>query len=183
MTTRPQSPPAGAGATTAPAPKEQAQATVPAGKGSEGKGAIAVRPLASGSMWWLSLLSVTVFLVFWYAIVRFGIISEALLASPEQVLTTFISKLTNRAPDGATLGANFRTSLKLCLIGYISAVCVGVPLGLIIGWFRKVDEIVKPLFEMIRPIPPIAWIPLAILWLIASFTSGYLAPPGVEICT
>jgi ABC-type nitrate/sulfonate/bicarbonate transport system permease component len=116
-------------------------------------------------MWWLSLLSVTVFLVFWYAIVRFGIISEALLASPEQVLTTFISKLTSRAPDGATLGANFRTSLKLCLIGYISAVCVGVPLGLIMGWFRKVDEIVKPLFEMIRPIPPIAWIPLAILWL------------------
>jgi NitT/TauT family transport system permease protein len=51
------------------------------------------------------------------------------------------------------------------LTGYISAVCVGVPLGLIMGWFRKVDEIVKPLFEMIRPIPPIAWIPLAILWL------------------
>jgi NitT/TauT family transport system permease protein len=111
------------------------------------------------------VLSVAGVLLFWYAIVRFGIISEALLASPEQVLTTFISKLTNRAPDGATLGANFRTSLKLCLTGYISAVCVGVPLGLVMGWFRKVDEIVKPLFEMIRPIPPIAWIPLAILWL------------------
>ncbi|MGA2962471.1 MAG: ABC transporter permease [Candidatus Korobacteraceae bacterium] len=126
---------------------------------------MASKPQASGSLWWLSLLSVTVFLAFWYAIVRFEIISPALLASPEQVLTTFISKLTHRAPDGATLGANFRTSLKLCLTGYISAVCVGVPLGLVMGWFRKVDEIVKPIFEMIRPIPPIAWIPLAILWL------------------
>jgi ABC-type nitrate/sulfonate/bicarbonate transport system permease component len=72
---------------------------------------MAGRPQASGSLWWLSLLSVTGFLVFWYAIVRFEIISQALLASPEQVLATFISKLTNRAPDGATLGANFRTSL------------------------------------------------------------------------
>ena len=49
-------------------------------------------------MWWLSPLSVTVFLVFRYAIVRFGIISEALLASPEQMLTTFISKLTSGLP-------------------------------------------------------------------------------------
>jgi NitT/TauT family transport system permease protein len=110
-------------------------------------------------------LSVAGFLVFWWALVRFGIISQMLLASPEEVLTTFISKLTSRAPDGATLGAHFRASLTLALTGYISAVCVGVPLGLAMGWFRRVDEIVKPIFEMIRPIPPIAWIPLAILWL------------------
>ena len=149
---------------TASAPGEQPQ--IPsASDASAAQRPIAGRPRTSGSLWWLSVLSVTGFLVFWYAIVRFEIISQALLASPEQVLTTFISKLTSRAPDGATLGANFRTSLKLCLTGYISAVCVGVPLGLIMGWFRKVDEIVKPLFEMIRPIPPIAWIPLAILWL------------------
>lgn len=117
------------------------------------------------SLWWLSALSLCVFLLFWWAVVRFEIISETLLASPGQVLETFISKLTNRAPDGATLGAHFKTSLTLSLTGYISAVCVGVPLGLLMGWFRRIDEIVKPLFEMIRPIPPIAWIPLAILWL------------------
>ena len=168
MTTRPpSSPDSGAGErlAIAPAPGEQPQAATSAGAAGKSKRAIAGRPQAPGSLWWLSLLSVTGFLLFWYAIVRFEIISQALLASPEQVLTTFISKLTSRAPDGATLGANFITSLKLCLTGYISAVCVGVPLGLIMGWFRKVDEIVKPLFEMIRPIPPIAWVPLAILWL------------------
>jgi NitT/TauT family transport system permease protein len=120
---------------------------------------------APGSLWWLSALSLAGFLALWWAIVRFEIISHVLLASPGEVLTTFISKLTNRAPDGATLGAHFKTSLTLALTGYISAVCVGVPLGLIMGWFRKADEIVKPIFEMIRPIPPIAWIPLAILWL------------------
>ena len=120
---------------------------------------------ASGSLWWLSALSLAGFLAVWYAVVRFEIISHTLLASPEEVLTTFISKLTHRAPDGATLGAHFKTSLTLALTGYLSAVVVGVPLGLIMGWFRKADDIIKPIFEMIRPIPPIAWIPLAILWL------------------
>ena len=120
---------------------------------------------ASGSLWWLSALSLAGFLGLWYAVVRFEIISHTLLASPGEVLTTFISKLTERAPDGATLGAHFKASLTLALTGYLSAVTVGVPLGLIMGWFRKADDIIKPIFEMIRPIPPIAWIPLAILWL------------------
>ncbi|PRR71993.1 Putative aliphatic sulfonates transport permease protein SsuC [Moorella humiferrea] len=52
----------------------------------------------------------------------------------------------------------------MALTGYISAVVIGVPLGLLMGWYKKVDDIVKPIFEVIRPIPPIAWIPLAILW-------------------
>jgi len=130
-----------------------------------GTAKVVSRIKAQRSLWWLSVLSLGIFLLFWYALVRFEIIAETLLASPEQVLTTFISKLTNRAPDGATLGAHFRTSLTLALTGYISAVCIGAPLGLLMGWFKRVDEIVKPLFEMIRPIPPIAWIPLAILWL------------------
>ena len=141
-------------AAVAPVPAE-AQAVAPA----------PVMRKAAGSLWWLSALSLAAFLAFWYSIVHFGIISENLLASPEQVLTTFISKLTNRAPDGATLGAHFKASLTLALIGYLSSVVIGAPLGLAMGWFRKVDDIVKPIFEIVRPIPPIAWIPLAILWL------------------
>ncbi|WP_211292897.1 ABC transporter permease [Neomoorella humiferrea] len=103
-------------------------------------------------------------LVLWYTVVHFEIISKTLLASPTEVITTFWSKLSNRAPDGATLGTHFKTSLTLALTGYISAVVIGVPLGLLMGWYKKVDDIVKPIFEVIRPIPPIAWIPLAILW-------------------
>ena len=131
----------------------------------EAQRAMAAKPQAARPLWWLSVLSVTGFLVFWYALVHFEIISRVLLASPQEVLSTFISKLTSRAPDGATLGAHFRASLMLALTGYLSAVTIGVPLGLAMGWFRRVDEIVTPIFEMIRPIPPIAWIPLAILWL------------------
>ena len=118
----------------------------------------------AGSMLWLSALSLIAFFLFWYVIVQFGFISRTLLASPEDVIRTFWFKLSHRAPDGATLGQNFKASLLLALTGYISAVVIGVPLGLLMGWYKKLDEMVRPLFELIRPIPPIAWIPLAILW-------------------
>lgn len=121
-------------------------------------------PRQGMSMVWLSIASLAVFFVIWYLVVRTGMISKTLLASPDQVVTTFISKLSNRAPDGSTLGAHFKSSLTLALAGYISAVVIGAPLGLLMGWFKKVDDIVKPIFEVVRPIPPIAWIPLAILW-------------------
>lgn len=114
---------------------------------------------------WLSVASLAIFFLIWHGVVEFGIISQALLAPPADILSTFISKLSSRAPDGATLGAHFKASLTLALIGYLSAVIVGAPLGLLMGWYKKVDSIVKPFFEVIRPIPPIAWIPLAILLL------------------
>lgn len=48
--------------------------------------------------------------------------------------------------------------------GFGLAVLVGVPLGLMLGWFRPVFSAVNPLIQILRPISPIAWIPLAILW-------------------
>lgn len=121
-------------------------------------------PFRRNSMVWLSAVSLAGFFLIWYGVVQFEIISKTLLASPADVIATFVSKLSNRAPDGSTLGAHFKTSLTLALTGYISAVVIGAPLGLLMGWYKKVDQIVKPVFEVIRPIPPIAWIPLAILW-------------------
>jgi NitT/TauT family transport system permease protein len=48
--------------------------------------------------------------------------------------------------------------------GFSLAVLVGVPLGLFLGWFRPAYEAFNPLIQVLRPISPIAWIPLAILW-------------------
>jgi taurine transport system permease protein len=45
------------------------------------------------------------------------------------------------------------------------AVASGVPLGLWMGWSRRAEAAINPVFQLIRPIPPLAWIPLAILWL------------------
>jgi NitT/TauT family transport system permease protein len=48
--------------------------------------------------------------------------------------------------------------------GFTLAVLVGVPVGLALGWFRRAQEAFNPLIQALRPISPIAWIPVAILW-------------------
>jgi NitT/TauT family transport system permease protein len=50
-------------------------------------------------------------------------------------------------------------------IGIISALVVGIPIGVAMGWFKTVNRILDPLIEIIRPIPPLAWIPFAIIWI------------------
>lgn len=48
--------------------------------------------------------------------------------------------------------------------GFLLAVAVGVPLGLVLGWFRPAFAALNPFIQILRPISPIAWIPVAILW-------------------
>jgi ABC-type nitrate/sulfonate/bicarbonate transport system permease component len=48
--------------------------------------------------------------------------------------------------------------------GFLAALILGVPLGLVLGRFGRLRDLFTPIIELIRPIPPLAWIPLAILW-------------------
>jgi NitT/TauT family transport system permease protein len=54
-------------------------------------------------------------------------------------------------------------SVLRVMLGYAIAVCLGVILGVLIGWFEKVEDLMMPALELLRPIPAVAWIPLAIL--------------------
>ena len=48
--------------------------------------------------------------------------------------------------------------------GYLSAVLLGIPVGLCLGWWRRGERAVNPLLQILRPISPLAWIPISILW-------------------
>lgn len=48
--------------------------------------------------------------------------------------------------------------------GYLAAVATAIPLGLILGWFRRGEFSMNPLIQLLRPISPLAWIPISILW-------------------
>ena len=48
--------------------------------------------------------------------------------------------------------------------GYLSAVLIGVPVGLALGWWRRAELAINPLLQILRPISPLAWIPISILW-------------------
>ena len=113
---------------------------------------------------YLPYLSIAGFFVFWQLLVDLDVVPNVFLATPTQVVSLFIDKLTNESPDGAVLLAHVWTSLQEALLGYILALVIGIPLGLLMGWFVVAEGLARPLFEMIRPIPPVAWIPLAIFW-------------------
>lgn len=112
----------------------------------------------------ISVASLVAFFGIWQLLVELEIVSNRVLASPSQVAVTFAYKLTSAGIDGATLGEHFIASFLLALTGFVLAASIGVMLGLTMGWFKKFDTIINPFFEILRPIPPIAWIPLSILW-------------------
>ena len=114
---------------------------------------------------WISMVSFAVFILAWEMICQFEIIGPYQLVPPSEVITVFFEKFTQVNPDGGLLQQHAAASLLLALTGFLVAVLVGVPLGLFMGWYPRVNMLVRPIFDAIRPIPPIAWIPIAILWL------------------
>ena len=112
----------------------------------------------------LSCLSVLAVLLVWYVCCDvLHLTKSAVFPGPVKCVQTFIKKLTTKAPDGATLPVHLMASLKVCLLGYGLGALVGVPLGIFMAWSKWCDRFARPLFDLIRPIPGIAWIPLFIL--------------------
>lgn len=105
-----------------------------------------------------------VFLILWQLAVISGMVSSRTLPAPTTLVMTFIDKLTSTVPDGNTLGTNILASLQVALTGFVLATVIGVPLGLIMGWYKGADKFVGPIFELLRPVPPIAWIPLIVVF-------------------
>lgn len=123
------------------------------------------RAIHKRRMFLLSVISVAVFLILWQSAVTFRWVNPKYVASPVQVVETFMQKLSDPKPDGATLGVHIYTSLYLVLVGYLAALVIGIPLGLVTGYYRVADKLISTIFEIVRPVPPIAWIPLSVVWL------------------
>ncbi len=102
-------------------------------------------------------ISVIIFVSFWY--ILHLIINSYLLPSPFQVLE-ILGKLLFTFEMWVNIGA----SVKRALIGFILALVIASTLAYIVGFSKGLKKYFRPLLELIRPIPPLAWIPLAILW-------------------
>lgn len=101
----------------------------------------------------------------WYVLTTVtGFIDAARFATPAEVWDA-LRQIAITGYAGAQLHEHIFHSVMLVLMGFIAAVAVGVPLGLAMGWSRSAEALINPAFLLIRPIPPLAWIPLAIVWL------------------
>ncbi len=112
----------------------------------------------------LGVLGVAGFFATWQLLVVTGIISTSYIATPTEVLKGLIGKFTDPNPDNSTLLAHIAASFQVAFAGFFLAILVGAPLGLLMGWYKPVEKFFRPLFEIIRPIPPISWIPISILF-------------------
>ena len=120
-------------------------------------------PLDGGARWRLHAIGLVSFLALWWAIAASGLMPKTFMPSPGDVVLQFI-KLMQDPFAGYTLQAHLLSSIGRYLRGFALAVAIGLPLGLLMGWFRTLDAIVTPLFEALRYIAPIAWVPFAALW-------------------
>ena len=113
---------------------------------------------------WKRLLPPLVLICVWQGLSSSGVIPGYKLPSPANVARGFFDLIQTGMPPGHRLHIHIYHSLLRVLWGYSIALLVAIPLGLLMGWSAKFRGLIEPLVEMIRPIPPLAWIPIAILW-------------------
>jgi NitT/TauT family transport system permease protein len=105
----------------------------------------------------LPLGTAVVFLLMWHLGVRIS--GSDLFPTPVDVARGIGELLQKGLLAKYIVASLFRVSW-----GFTAAVLVGVPLGLTLGWFKPAFQALNPIIQILRPISPIAWIPLAILW-------------------
>ena len=106
----------------------------------------------------ISILSICVGIFAWWLVTDgLGLFRSNVLPSPVKVLNTFIKKTYETKPVGATLLQHLFASLQVALGGYIIGAVVGIPLGIFMAWNDKIDMLVRPVFDLVRTIPGVAW--------------------------
>lgn len=109
-------------------------------------------------------LSVTALIIGWWALTAWGAVPSLYLPSPASVWDQLI-KVATEGYMSATLWQHTLASLGRVLMALIAAILVGVPIGIIMGTNRTLKAVFDPLLEFYRPIPPLAYLPLLVIWL------------------
>jgi len=105
-----------------------------------------------------------ILIVIWQGLSSIRVIPSYKLPSPVEIVLGFKDLLVVGVPPGHLLHNHMLYSLYRVVLGYAVASLLAIPLGLLMGWSAKLLKMIRPLIEVVRPIPPLAWIPIAILW-------------------
>lgn len=128
------------------------------------------RPPGAFAASWISrrmftgILTLFVLVLLWYLATDVtGIADLQRVPSPTAILEA-ARQITVDGYAGGTLAMQAYHSVRLVFLGFLVAVATGIPLGLAMGLSTRFEALVNPAFLLVRPIPPLAWIPLAIVW-------------------
>ena len=104
----------------------------------------------------------TIFLT-WYIVTKLGIFTPTLLPGPARVWNAFLRILEN-GYNGVPLWLHLGASFKRLFVALFFAIFTAVPLGLLSGYFDKVEAVIDSVVEFYRPLPPLAYYTLLVLW-------------------
>lgn len=112
----------------------------------------------------LKLIILVTVVALWQLVSFSWFFLHQVIPSPWETVLSIKALSIAGLPHGYRLITHIEQSLYRVLYGFFLALIVAIPLGIMMGWSRVLREMVTPLVEIVRPIPPLAWIPLAIFW-------------------
>lgn len=123
----------------------------------------AFRQPGEGSSVVISIVTIVVLLLLWFVITAMGWIKPLFLPKPATVLQQFVEYLTGAAND-KPLWDHFIASMLRVFAAFFLAVLTAVPVGIAMGMSRVARGIFDPPIEFYRPLPPLSYLPLIIIW-------------------
>ena len=106
---------------------------------------------------WLGFISI---LVVWQFVASVGIRDPLVFPGPAAVAEAAVKNVPL-----TRLLEHIGISLLRVIMGFSLGAVVGITVGIVSGWYQKLGNVLRTPIEILRPIPPLAWIPLAIIWL------------------
>ncbi|MBS0448307.1 MAG: ABC transporter permease subunit [Proteobacteria bacterium] len=116
-----------------------------------------------GSSFGISVATVIVLLVLWTLVTNAGWVKPLFLPKPQAVFQQFVEYLTGRAND-KPLWQHFSASMFRVFTAFFVACLTAIPIGIAMGMSRVARGIFDPPLEFYRPLPPLAYLPLIIIW-------------------
>jgi NitT/TauT family transport system permease protein len=114
------------------------------------------KPRLWESFFWPVVAAALLFAIWHYSVIWSG---TKVFPSPVNVKTGIVELLRKHV-----LWADIEDSLRRVAVGFVAAILVAIPVGLWLGWSTTANQVVNPVLQILRPISPIAWIPLAIIF-------------------
>ncbi|UCA09322.1 taurine ABC transporter permease TauC [Aeromonas enteropelogenes] len=122
----------------------------------------------------ISLLTLGALLALWWLVARLELISPLFLPPPAQVLQQLVTLAGPQGFMDATLWQHLAASLQRILVALAAATLCGVTVGLAMGLSPTLRGMLDPLIELYRPVPPLAYLPLMVIWFGIGETSKVL---------
>ncbi len=110
-----------------------------------------------------TLVSLGAVLLLWWGVTAGGLIAPLFLPGPGQVAWRIVD-LARHGFVGASLAQHAGASLARVGLAMLFAIITAIPVGMAMGMFRHVNAALDPLIEFYRPVPPLAYLPLLVIW-------------------